>query len=160
MSASLALIWLAILYLLYELYSNRRNPRFVWSVWRRFNLLMLLEVVCLSLVVAAAFIAIIELFPITSYGWTSLMVKNSTNIMFAPATLIPKNGQLGTKVFGVFFLLLFLLAVPFMAKAEEDLFRRGKSGPKSIVINSIYFGLSHLIVGVPLGVALALIIQK
>jgi hypothetical protein len=56
------------------------------------------------------------------------------------------------------FLLVLLPAIPLFAQAEERMFRFGAeswSGPKRVA-KAIQFGLAHAIIGIPIGVALAL----
>jgi tetratricopeptide (TPR) repeat protein len=48
------------------------------------------------------------------------------------------------------FWLLLLLGIPFWAKLEEYIFRRGANNWKQICVRSIQFGLVHLLAGVPL----------
>lgn len=52
--------------------------------------------------------------------------------------------------------LIFMVAVPFWAQAEEKMFRQGVHSWKGMIINSIKFGLVHLIMGIPIYIALAL----
>jgi hypothetical protein len=48
------------------------------------------------------------------------------------------------------------LALPYLAKGEEKTFRSLIFGTKNRIITSIKFGLVHMIVGVPLFIALIL----
>jgi tetratricopeptide (TPR) repeat protein len=52
--------------------------------------------------------------------------------------------------------LLLVLVLPFWAKAEEEAYRQGVHTWKGITINSIKFGLSHLIMGIPICIGLSL----
>jgi hypothetical protein len=54
------------------------------------------------------------------------------------------------------FWLLLSLALPYLAKGEEQTFRGLIFGTKKRIITSIKFGLVHMIVGVPLFIALIL----
>lgn len=56
------------------------------------------------------------------------------------------------------FLLVLLPAIPLFAQAEERMFRLGAEGwsPRKRVAKAVQFGLAHAIIGIPLGVALAL----
>jgi hypothetical protein len=73
----------------------------------------------------------------------------SGNIMAAPF----KSGSV-LVITGFWFLLT--LALPYLAKGEEEAFRSLVFGTKKRIITSIKFGLVHMIVGVPLFVALIL----
>jgi len=56
------------------------------------------------------------------------------------------------------FLVVLLPAIPLFAQAEERMFRFGAeswSGPKRVG-KAVQFGLAHAIIGIPIGVALAL----
>lgn len=56
------------------------------------------------------------------------------------------------------FLLLLIPALPLFAYAEEQMFRRGAQGwtPAKRALKVIQFGLVHAIIGIPIGVAIAL----
>ncbi len=58
----------------------------------------------------------------------------------------------------IVFLVVLLPAIPLFAQAEERMFRFGAeswSGPKRVA-KAVQFGLAHAIIGIPIGVALAL----
>lgn len=59
-------------------------------------------------------------------------------------------------VVGIAFLLLLFVNLPRLARAEENQFRRGTRDWRDAVPRSIKFGLAHCIIGVPIGVGLAL----
>jgi len=73
----------------------------------------------------------------------------SGNIIAAPF----KSGSV--LIIGGFWFLLSL-ALPYLAKGEEETFRSMVFGTKNRIITNIKFGLVHMIVGVPLFVALIL----
>lgn len=54
------------------------------------------------------------------------------------------------------FWLLLSLSLPYLAKSEEEMFRSMTFGTKKRIVTNIKFGLVHMIVGVPLFVALVL----
>jgi hypothetical protein len=54
------------------------------------------------------------------------------------------------------FWFLLTLALPYLAKGEEETFRSLVFGTKNRIVTSIKFGLVHMVVGVPLFVALIL----
>jgi hypothetical protein len=89
-----------------------------------------------------------------TWSWISMLGGEGTdapsgNIMAAPF----KSGSV--LIIGGFWLLLSL-ALPYLAKGEEQTFRSLVFGTKSRIITSIKFGLVHMIVGVPLFIALIL----
>lgn len=89
-----------------------------------------------------------------TWSWISMLGDGganapSGNIMAAPF----KSGSV-LVIAGFWFLLS--LALPYLAKCEEEAFRSMVFGTKKRIITSIKFGLVHMIVGVPLFVALIL----
>ena len=89
-----------------------------------------------------------------TWSWISMLGDGgsntpSGNIMVAPF----KSGSV-LIITGFWFLLT--LALPYLAKGEEEGFRSLVFGTKKRIITSIKFGLVHMIVGVPLFVALIL----
>lgn len=57
-------------------------------------------------------------------------------------------------LFAIPYVLLLLAVLPTLALVEEYWFRRGTRGWADGLVRSVGFGLAHMIVGVPLGVAL------
>jgi hypothetical protein len=88
-----------------------------------------------------------------TWSWISMLGSGadapSGNIMAAPF----KSGSV-LVITGFWFLLS--LALPYLAKGEEEAFRSMIFGTKNRIITSIKFGLVHMIVGVPLFIALIL----
>ena len=88
-----------------------------------------------------------------TWSWISMLGDGadapSGNIMAAPF----KSGSV-LVITG--FLFLLSLALPYLAKGEEQAFRSLVFGTKKRIITSIKFGLVHMIVGVPLFIALIL----
>lgn len=64
------------------------------------------------------------------------------------------NGQ--SIVFIVLFWSILTLALPYLAKGEEEVFRSGVFGIKNRLLVNLKFGILHMIMGVPLFVALIL----
>lgn len=91
--------------------------------------------------------------PILDWGWWTAVAaqvgdqSGGGNIITAPLSypwLIPP------------FVVLLALVLPRLAEAEELMFRRGTRSWGDGAGRSVLFGLVHMIVGVPLAVALAL----
>jgi len=96
----------------------------------------------------------IDLPKFMTWSWISLLGGEgaeapSGNIISAPF----RSGSV-LIICGFWFLLS--LALPYLAKGEEESFRSLVFGTKKRIITSIKFGLVHMIVGVPLFVALVL----
>jgi hypothetical protein len=84
------------------------------------------------------------------WSWIQLLQSDSqgSNLIVSPFI------QSGSKtVSGIFFILMFLI-IPFLAKSEEYTFRDGVHTTRERIKKSLIFGLAHMIVGVPLYVAL------
>jgi hypothetical protein len=103
-------------------------------------------------VVTVGVFASIGLPKFMTWSWVSMLGSAdapSGNIIAAPF----KSGSV-LVITGFWFLLS--LALPYLAKGEEETFRSLVFGTKNRIITSIKFGLVHMIVGVPLFVALIL----
>ncbi len=93
--------------------------------------------------------------PVLNFSWLLLFATPadgpdpSTNLV-AAGTQFPW--------FGFFFGLLLALNMPRLARREEEVFRRGTSDWKDGATRSVKFGLVHMIVGVPLCAAFALMV--
>jgi len=100
------------------------------------------------------------------WGWGNLIFGNSGNVALQPLTTASQVGQAVSEIQGSGFdfrwlflipvWLIFILALPFWAEVEEKMFRQGIHSWKGITINSIKFGLVHLIMGIPICWALTL----
>lgn len=107
----------------------------------------------LTVVIVAA-VGLLSLpIPLLSWGWWSVVAAQAGdqsaggNIVTAPFSyplLIPA------------FLALLVLVLPRLASTEELMFRRGTRDWRDGALRSLGFGLIHMIVGVPVAVALAL----
>ncbi len=89
-----------------------------------------------------------------TWSWISMLGNGSAgapsgNILAAPF-------KSGSVIIICIFWLLLTLALPYLAKGEEKVFRSLVFGTKSRIITSIKFGLIHMVVGVPLFIALIL----
>ena len=89
-----------------------------------------------------------------TWSWISMLGSEgvdapSGNILAAPF-------KSGSVIIICIFWLLLTLALPYLAKGEEKVFRSLVFSTKSRIITSIKFGLIHMVVGVPLFIALIL----
>lgn len=102
-----------------------------------------------------------QLHPILQFGWLFSLVQSRDN---TPDTEmqqeIPYENIITISLYGFIFLALivFMLLIPRYAYNEEVMFRKRYifSSRKTQVIQSIKFGLTHLIMGIPIAAALAL----
>jgi hypothetical protein len=102
--------------------------------------------------VTVGVLASVDLPKFMTWSWISMLGSDgapSGNIVAAPF----KSGSV--LIISCFWFLL-TLALPYLAKGEEETFRSLIFGTKKRIITSIKFGLVHMIVGVPLFIALIL----
>ncbi|GEM_PF-5940654 len=91
--------------------------------------------------------------PVLNWGWWAVVATQAGqdgaggNILTAP---------LSYPILAIPFLALLALVLPRLAEMEEQTFRRGTRSWKDGIWRSLAFGLVHMLVGVPLAVALAL----
>ena len=107
----------------------------------------------LSLVLLAA-VALLQIPPLRFGWWTALGGAGNPVTGATDQT----NGTVLEWLIPLIFLLLLLPAIPLFAFREEEVFRLGTerwSGRRR-VLKAVQFGLAHAIVGIPIGVALAL----
>lgn len=152
-----ALVIFAVANVAVLIYSNKDKCGFLLAIWKRVRPLMVLEVFALIISVIGLVVLLVEFVPFLGWGWASLFFKGGGNILLSPAMEYSGSGHIwATRLIQVF-LLIFLVSTPFLCKAEEDMFRKGNYEWSDITRKSIYFGLLHLTVGVPLAAAIALI---
>lgn len=145
-----------------------RNRDFAVMVWRRIRLRHLAGSVLLLAVMLGVIVALAELFPITTYGLGSL-IGLTGNAVFAP---VEEAAARGAAVAGpssvwaprlitagmVAFLAALLMLFPWLAYVEEQVFREGlesASLPRRAWA-ALRFGLTHLVMLVPVAAALAI----
>ncbi len=87
--------------------------------------------------------------PYLRWSWLSLLSHDGTNLNLAPLSIW---------WLGPIFALCFLVAVPSLALWEEQIFRLGVKTWWDGAFWAVAFGLSHCLVGVPIGAGLAIAI--
>lgn len=108
-------------------------------------------VLAVVVAVAAGLLALQN--PVLNWGWWSVVATQAGqdsaggNIITAPFSY---------PILALPFLALLALVLPRLAEIEEQTFRRGTRSWKDGIWRSLAFGLIHMLVGVPLAVALAL----
>lgn len=148
---------LAVTLVAHMVYTERRNMKFVTTIWSRFKIRMFFEVFGLILQTILVYILLAESSPLFKYGWINLFLGKGGNLYIAPITDMASAGISWVRVLPFLFFMLFLVAIPFMARIEENIFRKGKYEWADIIKQSVWFGLIHCLVGVPLGAGIALI---
>lgn len=107
--------------------------------------------IVIGVIITIISLSYIELPKFMTWSLVSLLSDNkiSGNIIVAPFSS-------GSLIIVIGFWFLLSLALPYLAKSEEKSFRSLVFGTKNRIITSIKFGLIHMIVGVPLIIALVL----
>lgn len=132
---------------------------FLRSVWQRFTVLRFLASLGTFVVTLVTAIALSQI-PGLSRGWASLIFGGTGgNIFLEPVTDGSGSTSVLIRLAVPVFLLTLLVVLPFLAKIEEEMFRKGGNDWRSIAKRSVVFGLVHCLVGVPLAAGIALILS-
>jgi hypothetical protein len=109
--------------------------------------------VVLTLVILAAYA--LSSLPILSFGWWTA-VGGEGNPVFGSTERT--SGTALSWLVPLVFMILLLPALPLFAKREEEMFRLGAEEWSTVkrVGKAVLFGLVHALIGIPIGVALAL----
>jgi len=93
--------------------------------------------------------------PPLRWGWWSA-IGGDGNPIFGSTTTT--SGTVWEWLIPLVFVFLIVLALPLFANAEERMFRAGAEhwGRRQRVLKVLQFGLIHAVIGIPIGVALAL----
>lgn len=107
----------------------------------------------LTAVLVAA--ALLVQLPVLDFGWWTA-IGGEGNPVFGSTERT--RGTPFEVVIPIVFIVLLLPALPLFARREEELFRLGAEGwsPARRAWKAVQFGLVHALIGVPIGVALAL----
>lgn len=115
-------------------------------------------------VVVGVGLPLAKLSPWLGRGWTSWVFGQSVNITLAPVNFIESAQQSWAPgavwlapLFSSLFLIFLFILLPLLARSEEEVFRRSHLATFAIIKSSIWFGLVHALVGIPLAFAIALI---
>ena len=93
--------------------------------------------------------------PVLRWGWWSALGGDGNPIFGSSTATI---GTVWAWLIPLVFMLLVIAALPLFAHAEERMFRSGAQRwtTRQRVVKVLQFGLIHALVGIPIGVALAL----
>lgn len=155
---------LVIVFVLFNLVgivaSTERKRWLIREVWRGFRPLKVLEALGMLVAVASTFLFLYRFIPVFGWGWWSLIIgrKGGGNIVVAPVMEGVESGIPAFQIGVICFFLMLILIMPFTAYAEEKIFRKGHNDKRSLIKQSVKFGLAHLLVGVPIAAGFALII--
>ncbi len=155
----------------HEVYVNKRNLKFVLDIWSQFSIVKFIEVTLATSAVLIGYLVIRHYLPFLDWSWTTLIGSNSANINFAPIAVYHSvnvnttNTNIVSQIIKVIssmslvlFLLAFVLVLPFLAKQEEEMFRKGHHTTVDIIKWSFIFGIVHVIVGIPIAIAISMTI--
>lgn len=126
----------------------------VFFRWKLQDWLIALIVAIATLAVVIGLVTVLYEIKPLQFSWLQLLATEKekstagTNLI-ASGVKLPYIGA----VFGV----LLMLNVPRLARREEEVFRRGSKDWKDIAVRSTKFGFLHMLVGVPVAGAIALI---
>src|SRR5688572_32417349 len=70
--------------IVYELYSNRHRMDFVWSIWKRMRLGMVLETIVVVIFTAATTVSLISYIPFMGWGWANIFFEGGGNVLVRP----------------------------------------------------------------------------
>ena len=108
-------------------------------------------------VLAGVLLAAIPLLmvPVLRWGWWSAIGGDGNPVFGSSSTTI---GTVWAWLIPVVFMTLVVAALPLFANAEERMFRSGAQrwSTRRRVLKVVQFGLIHALIGIPIGVALAL----
>lgn len=133
---------------------NRRLFRVTFGVgFRRLMPAVLLSVPVLIVVLTVGVVLLEYGGAAMRFSWLSLLAapgqpESGTNLMVAGSAQAPW--------IGLPFTLLLFLNLPRLARYEEEAFRYGTKNWTQGALRSLRFGLTHCLVGVPVGFGLAL----
>ncbi|NTU47353.1 hypothetical protein HGA88_07065 [Candidatus Roizmanbacteria bacterium] len=143
--------------------------RKIHNVYKRVTILMMLQSLGVCALVLTVSLLLITYLPFLGWSWLSLLGAAGTNL-----------ATFSTRIYGwgLLFTVLFIIAIPLLAEEEEVLFRKNTLGwlPTKFsvengswydvlslnivfsggIIRSILFGITHCLIGVPLGIGFAL----
>ncbi len=152
-----------------EIWKKRSNLNFVWNIYFKSGILSYVRAFAIVLItIVCGIILYIHAPEFMKWGWGSLIFGDSSNIALQPIDTASQAAEKINQIQGTgldfkwLFIspvwLLFILALPFWAEAEEKIFRKGVHSWKGITIRSLIFGLVHLTMGIPIIWALNLAI--
>ncbi len=94
------------------------------------------------------------------WGWFSLVLDSNANPVTQP--IVQAQSSVSHGIWPMVFILIFfvalVIALPLVAHKEEKMFRSGYHTRGRMFVQSLKFGLSHLLVGIPIIIGLVLTI--
>lgn len=125
------------------------SAKMSWWVYAQVRPLQVLEDIGLVVVVLLVMGGLTSLHPVFTW-WLGRLFKlksDGTNINLMPIRV---------PILGPIYLFLLAFVLPVICYWEETIFRQGTHDWKDAIVRSLLFGFVHMLVGVPLGAAIAL----
>lgn len=116
------------------------------EIYSKINLRIVLECLGIFIIVPVVYYFSNKI-PFFSWHLGKLFKTESKNLGIIP---------LSVKGWGILFSIVFLAALPHLARFEEELFRKGTSSIPEAIVRSILFGFVHMLMGVNGSAAAAL----
>jgi len=126
------------------------NHRKRLVAYRQISWLLMIQ--CLLVIVGVVVVAttlMVWLPTPMSWSWLSLFGSSGTNLNTVGSTI---------PYYGIVFCAVLFLALPELARIEEEMFRKGTTSWLNALKRSTVFGLTHMLSGVSLGIAIGLIV--
>ncbi len=149
-------------FVVYIVFHDLRNFRekidFSIQIWKMTNIRIVIGAVLTLTLTIGTIVLLSYLFPfMNKISWVYLFSGESYNIFVSsPRHIgIDENNILYKLGYSTFLIALFLL-LPHWALIEEKIFRQGKNNWKKVPKHALFFGLIHMVAGVPLTAGLAL----
>lgn len=149
-----ALIALIVYTIVKAIFDNYYRIDYILKVWKAFSIKMFFECLGVIVLVISASILLNQVSWL-SIGYMQLLSDDSGGIVSVAASG-NESGSIWLHVGSIVFLVILLVAIPFLAEAEEIMFRKGVLEKKKMIKMSFVFGLVHLVMGITIGTALAI----
>lgn len=149
------LVALAVVGVALPLINQRHEYHYVWQVYKRFRLGLFFQAFGVLVAVMIVAVTLMKV-PGLHYGWIQIFYEETGNASIKPILEASKSSNELVRLLPIIFFMAFLFASPFLARAEEKMFREGYREWPEILWQSVKFGLVHCIVGIPLAFGLAL----
>lgn len=160
-AVSVGIVWI----IAGELWKNRTRLNLIWRVYFQSGILTYARAFLIFIATTTTVLALATWSPeFLHWGWAQLIFGQATNVALQPFVTIEQVSptEQTSPIFPIVLMVLFwalmILAVPFLAEVEEQIFRQGVSHWKGILWNSLLFGLAHLLMGIPIFIGLALFV--
>ncbi len=123
--ALILLATLAVYSVVNEFVTEYRNLNYILIIWKRFRFGMLFESIGLLIAVIAIVAVLSITMPFLKIGWMNLFTESGGNLISAPVSAGSHSSVTFVRFLPPLFFSALIIVVPFLAKAEEKIFRYG-----------------------------------